>query len=301
MSMLSLRPVKPRDCLLAVALPTSRCQFLKSGLSPNRDFVSFLRRGYAGHLGVAEVTLSQVLDVYQPTLNELRLLVDSAREAGFRVVEGCRAGDLAAAFAEPVYCIVLFAHWVPHDLGPHQVLDEDRFRTALVRLLAGARSSIEQEALLPLVEKAPLFELCRELNKALTKPGLFAPAGTEVLAWSERFAAFENRNVLDSMGSDILLPGNRIELVDGLHSADSFRELIPASFDGVLDLTVCNSVVLIERIKLARRCTCIGNQETVNIQLRAIFYKGLFQVIERHEADYVETYQALRVELGHGL
>lgn len=52
------------------------------------------------------------------------------------------------------------------------------------------------------------------------------------------------REQLDELFADYVKPGNRLELVDGLHAKEVIGSAINANFDGVLDLSACNSMIL---------------------------------------------------------
>ena len=56
------------------------------------------------------------------------------------------------------------------------------------------------------------------------------------------------RDVLDTIFSELISPGNRLELFDGLHKCSTISESINENFQGVLDLTVCTSTILADSI-----------------------------------------------------
>jgi hypothetical protein len=56
------------------------------------------------------------------------------------------------------------------------------------------------------------------------------------------------RDLLDEWLRGLVRPGNRLELFDGLHPAAEISHAIPALFTGVLDLTVCTSTYLGDRL-----------------------------------------------------
>src|SRR5205814_2191181 len=68
--------------------------------------------------------------------------------------------------------------------------------------------------------------------------------------------------------------GSAFELRDGLHAVAAIIDAVPERFDGVIDLSVCNSIVLGEAIKRQRRgCLIITNAKPASLALRLIRYK----------------------------
>jgi hypothetical protein len=68
--------------------------------------------------------------------------------------------------------------------------------------------------------------------------------GVDCVLESEVTSLARRRDELDHLFRDLLRPGNRLELFDGLHSKEEVDSALSQSFDGVLDLTTCTSTVL---------------------------------------------------------
>ena len=61
------------------------------------------------------------------------------------------------------------------------------------------------------------------------------------------------REELDSIFTGLIRPGNRLELLDGLHSKETLEQWIAPTFDGVLDLASCTSTVLADYVSRRRK------------------------------------------------
>lgn len=56
------------------------------------------------------------------------------------------------------------------------------------------------------------------------------------------------RDLMDNLFSNLILPGNRLELFDGLHDCTTISRSIHGEFRGVLDLTTCTSTILADHV-----------------------------------------------------
>jgi hypothetical protein len=61
------------------------------------------------------------------------------------------------------------------------------------------------------------------------------------------------RDVIDETLGAMIVPGNRVELYDGLHTPGAIDDAIAADFRGDIDLSICTSLVLASLISKRRR------------------------------------------------
>src|SRR5262249_47722059 len=73
-----------------------------------------------------------------------------------------------------------------------------------------------------------------------------------------------NRSELDAWWPEAFIPGNRLELADGLHPPEVIAAWVPSAWTGVADLSSCQSSQLIEQIKQGRpdRIVVANERET---------------------------------------
>jgi len=104
------------------------------------------------------------------------------------------------------------------------------------------------------------------LNEALhvTLPEHSQEIGADEVVEHEVTRSARRRGEIDTIFSDLLRPGNRLELFDGLHSKEQIEIALAPAFCGILDLTTCTSTVLADYINRKRR------QEVRTVQFSTI-------------------------------
>ena len=93
----------------------------------------------------------------------------------------------------------------------------------------------------------------------------------------------------------------RIELTDGLREIDDVVAAIPPDYRGVIDLTVCHSVLLGDGIaRLRPDCVVIMNRGNAKLDYRCIVYRHVIRQISHRPESYVDVVARLRVALLKG-
>jgi hypothetical protein len=196
-------------------------------------------------------------------------LIEAANVSRIGVVPRATRADFAQAFASETEVVILVAHWrgsrlagqdllrnpetcaaaishsAPSDL-PWETMQEIRLRVS---------AALDDTSLkLPAPERRSRF--ADRLNKKVIRgsplPGVIEPAWGEHVVVSDLWLETRHRDVLDLCAKDTIVPGNRVELRDGLHSPSSLAALVPEQWAGLIDLGMCRSVVLGHRIKQGR-------------------------------------------------
>ena len=109
-------------------------------------------------------------------------------------------------------------------------------------------------------EGAALGSVCEILNDALraefVDEELERDYGfVDVVVENEGIRRSKRRALLDMMLGEHIVPGNRLELCDGFHDADAVLGAVSETFEGILDLTTCQSTYLADRIGREREAT----------------------------------------------
>lgn len=97
--------------------------------------------------------------------------------------------------------------------------------------------------------------IVRTLNLAIERGAFqrFFPHGLgQRVALHKLISETLSRDMVDAALKGYIRPGNLLELFDGLHAAGVLVDAIPPSFDGVLDLSCCNSSVPATLLRLER-------------------------------------------------
>ncbi len=168
--------------------------------------------------------------------------------------------------------VILFGHWKGAEIANDDILppknlqsfvERTGFDTPLTRWLRERFRQLDSESrtaprafLHKLRWKTrPAATLVSILRDALTTPlaeGAAEADGIDRIIQHELFVAANRRDELDSLFDGLLKPGNRLELFDALHAKEAVESAVAPDFDGVLDLTTCNSTVLANHLATRR-------------------------------------------------
>src|SRR5262249_72660 len=86
-----------------------------------------------------------------------------------------------------------------------------------------------------------------------------------------------------------------LELRDGLATAESMISLLPVSYSGILDMSVCNSTLFGWALKLARpACTTLSWPYLADIEVGGLVYKVTLSELARRPRPYLEAWTAVR-------
>jgi hypothetical protein len=108
---------------------------------------------------------------------------------------------------------------------------------------------------------------------------------------------FLRRKILERGMPGILSNGASVEFRDGLVMIETLAKSVDVDYAGMLDLSVCNSILLGELIKLrAPNCLVAATELPALVDFRFMLYRSLFQLL-KHGAPYLETLTRLREEL----
>ncbi|MCA1472774.1 hypothetical protein I6F09_33525 [Bradyrhizobium sp. IC3195] len=285
----------PSDCILLLALPRS-FDAIQSALGggPYADYVS---RG---------LLWGNVLELWESTFKGVasaaNALAVEARNIGISVTEDATLADLHASF-EGFRIITIVAHWRGPTLSKEDIAlppslianrlceDQDEF-SALFRIGMApdwttrlATSGSED------IRRSRLAEL---LNTRLSRPPPLAPS-PQATQWHMDFTTLYhfNRAALDHWWPDAIRAGNRLELFDGLHSAEDIGGTVPNSWAGVADLSNCQSAQLISIVKCYRHDrVVIANELETDPVSRMAALQGVYRLVAQGW-DYVEARRRL--------
>jgi hypothetical protein len=294
--------VRIEDCGVAVAIPLSKQEWL-GDIQPRsgREYARF----YLQTVGAGADAANDVWEkLYEP--REVRPILNSLEvieRLGVEVRRGSSLDDIRA-LARARTVVIIVAHWRSGMLYPDHLLDPDKFITRLARssslimtrlrdaLPSERRTNLETLALQP----NQLPSLLADLNRALQSPLLEEDASAAPSP--PAFELARNRAALDAECHDVLDVTSGLELQDDTHPAESVATCLDESFDGIVDLMSCFSVVLAERIKRrAPHCQILANREATAPVIRVTFVREVLRSISRSPADYVAVSRAVRERL----
>jgi hypothetical protein len=273
--------VSARDCALLLAIPLTRDDFVAAYLDPQRDFCRQF-----------EVRDAQVAPhaIWALFFEEVAALVDRVARAvqrlGVTVIRGARLDDWSRALAAH-RVVTLVAHWrfVP-------IVAEDIVDLAALLHHTSRRASEVSRA----VDDALPPGAIDHASIARALDALCAPAARRYLA-SDRRGDPRDRG-LSRAFLEHDLPGLRhapaIELADRMHATSEVIAATPYGYEGVIDLTVCNSILLAELLKRAcRPALVVCSEFRASLAFRMIRYQLLVERIHAQRARYTDAIQQL--------
>jgi hypothetical protein len=81
-----------------------------------------------------------------------------------------------------------------------------------------------------------------------------------------------------------------LEFADGAVPLGRVVTAVPCAFDGVLDLTMCNSTVLTEEVRRrCRRTLIIANRSAATLDIRMEFYNAAMDLVQRRQVNYEDA------------
>jgi hypothetical protein len=287
------KPVSPGDCALAVGLPLTREEFM-GGLTSGRDFARHVRRTNFRH-GLSEDYYWE--EVYRPVTETVLRVCNRVEKVGVAVRESVTLEDLA----ELVRCykvVSLVGHWRFMALVPEDLLDAYR----LIDALRGPEGALHTAISAAMQRRSP--ELWKQYHPG--SPGVLLASLNEMIRdahlWYHREGGLSvrepteedlqrlTRPAVEQAFPTLIRQGLAIELSDGMHKIGEIVDAIPAGFDGLLDLTICNSVILGAAIKRVRPgCTVAVSRYSVEIAVRTALYSLVIEELKHGGLSFMDA------------
>lgn len=299
--------VSPQDCVLAFALPLQESDFYEALQDTSlKDFAKLRQRHFP-----ALSNLALWRNDYSKFVKRLATIFERVTQLGVTVITEFSHSQIPqlARFK----AITLVTHWTGAAFVESDFLD---VRSLLYKLLFSdgsigeflrSRCSHQQLLLLENNYKQQYTKEVRLVLKSILNSIIECPefgqqfcAGIG-LTWpkdSVTYQSYYNRILLEDFFGPIVREGNQLELFDGFCRITDFVNQIPDTFDGVFDLTVCNSVILQDSLR--SRCNqslVIANRKATDAIIRLLFYTKLIEILHDQPQKYAEAYANLRIEM----
>jgi hypothetical protein len=287
---------EPRPSL-AVALPFSLDEVRRQLALPHRyDYARAMQGPTGGASG--ELVWEAHLE---PVVAHLDSLLPELRELGVEVTPRITRDELRLLFQRS-RLVTLIAHWkgarlLPGDL-PDPVTLAQRILREQSRVCDLLRSLIDRAALQRVADapNGPIsthrVALTRVLNGAIaSETRLFRsnlPEHIQLMLLPLEREEF-NRQQLDAWFEELIVPGNRIELQDGLLTETEFAELIPANFVGTIHAANCHSVLL-ERCITTPTRRVLASEDVLPPLMVLELYLTVVRMLRNSEVPYEELW-----------
>jgi len=297
------QPVRPPDCALAVAVPLTREQFLDDLSRPDlKDYAFHVKRENLLD-GASE---EYYCDLFERSVRVARRVCDEVEALGVTVRRAARLDDFTDLLRSKKV-VTLVTHWRFTRLLPEDIVDERDLWHALVapegrvqRAVARAVSRIDPELLVEEEARAPRASSLRErlsvaLNSVAAASHALYRASNEPLSpdWNgapsgviERLT----RTELEQAFPSLIAFGRSVEFSDRMFAVQEVVAAVPNGFDGLLDLTTCNSVILGKAIKAKHPdCLVAMNRYATALHVRMPLYKLVIEELARRAAPFADT------------
>jgi len=287
----------PADCALAFAIPLSRERFLTALDQSENDFVSHFRKGRGLQRADPEFCW-QVYEAEEAAF--VSAVCEDVAQRGVTVVHDVELTQLTALLAQfSVVTLVAHFRFVEFEIedieGPLAILDS----------LREPASELQRKIRERVIDLDPdLLEHGRDrvesLQSRLSNVFRTIAHQAERLYWDE--------NVQTSSGGDAhfdmrltraeferafpgdIKPASVIEFSDGLHTIPELVQSIPVEFSGLLDLTVCNSVIPASIIREHRpNCLIAANRKPAELRSRMYLYGLEISLLAKEPALFVDV------------
>jgi hypothetical protein len=230
-------------------------------------------------------------------------LVDQAGKLGVAVRENANMQDLAGLFGSR-RVVTIVAHW----RGPQISRRDLQIEAAVIlnrmsqasgevvhRLICGLPADWSTRLNSTQSEQERCSRLAELLDARMCRlPALASPpAGTE---WHADAVTLRhmNRVALEQLWPDAIKAGNRLELADGLHSADALGAIVPEKWEGIADFSNCQSAQLIDKIKQYRSDRIvIANEGETNPVRRMELLRVVYDLLSKNQTDYASVREAM--------
>lgn len=141
----------------------------------------------------------------------------------------------------------------------------------------------------------PIVRVAQTVTQAVKKHGVTVVQNATLAAFQDLLPHFQVITLVAHWRSHGFEIGE-IEFFDRLQSVNEVNAVIPLSYEGILDFSVCHSRILGNAIKRGRRCLVITNDKEATPVFRLLIYKGTIELLAHHPMDYPEATTKVRKE-----
>lgn len=304
-------PTEPRDCALAIAIPLSREEFLADLAQPEeKDFVHHFRKGY----GLERADPEFCWQAYEA--NEalfVKAVCAEATRFGVTVAYEVRLADFANLLLRfPVVSLVAHSRFVP--VQPTDILDASK----IIKTLQAPENDVHEAMRQTLLQRDPQLldsRISTNMEYVDLKSRVASVIGT-VAGEAEKLyldnmscqefdvedgpvAVMRNRLTrleFEQAFPGCIVPARVIEFRDSIHTVPELIASIPPAFTGLLDLTVCNSVIPAAFIRSKRTgCIVAANRGPTELRSRMYFYGLQIRLVAQESKSFIEAIKEVRL------
>lgn len=289
--------ITPRECSLAVALPLTREEFM-------HDLAANPRAGYASAFaqnGREGLAAEIVWELFEPWAKLANDVIAEAKGHHVTLVQPVTLEEFSGLLSR-FPATTLFAHWHTPQFTEEQIVSPEAIWKAmsnrespLSRRIQEIASLLDAPPQLPSDSSpAAIAEFLNLLIEPVpcsedAKPGGITQKQVE---WHQK------RMLLERTLPDAFRGGAGVDFADGWHSIEAIVAAVPNDYSGTLDLTICNSNVLAEKIRdRFLKSVVIANERPTTTGFRFAIYAEIIEILSRKAGNYEEISRKLRDKL----
>lgn len=245
---------------------------------------------------------------YADIANEATKFVPTMKRAGVTVSSDTTLKEFIALLAGKKV-VILIAHWRSDLLQTDDVCDEHNFVSAVSRsdnaiLFPVRRMIVNREERVLSNGQLSIPLIIDEINRSLIKALRIIPED-RVLEENVYPASIESQlHTARASFAEELFPSIRngagVEFADGVKPLEEIVESFPSTFEGVLDLSICNCGLLAEMLRARTlnrdRWLAIWTERPVVIADRLVFYGYMLRLLKLG-IPYLHAVQMLREQM----
>lgn len=279
--------VYPKDCSVLMTLPVTREDFFSDLQNGRKDFLR------SQNFDSAYSNQEKWDGFKKRAADDVLKMIDCLREQGVNVILRATLKDLVAVQRKSKV-IVLFAHWRSGlALREEDIRWEKIGDVSMLPALSPVRRLLEASSTAALRKK-----ITRRLNEILPTEALCSHPwfgqGPNQRPATEEHRVYLNRKFLDKQFPGVFGPNTSVEFADGLAPIEMVAGSFARTFQGIVDLSVCNSILLGELIRTqSPKCLIVATRLPADAPFRAIFYRFLFKGL-RGGRPYIPVVDELR-------
>jgi hypothetical protein len=279
--------MRPADCALVVTVPLDRAEFM-ADIHAGTDFLDQFRARQRTRL------LEVLWTVYESSVASAATIIARARRRGVTVCTRSGLADFTRCLEQHAV-VTLVAHWRSARFRASEIDDPAAVRRLLFPEEA-ARSGAQPptaDGIAEALNRRLEFDLVRRAQCRVDD------SGGAAMETRRQYALWQARqDTQNRLGSAVRRGGPGVEFVGGVVDVEKLVAAIPATFSGVLDLTVCNSTLLAEEIRRRRRSgLVIANAFPATLDTRMDFYDAAMRLVQHEGVSYQDAVFMVRSRL----
>jgi len=300
-----------------LAIPLTREQFLQDlRQSSDKDFAKHVKSS-SFQPGTSDEYYWEM--VYEPIARLTESICAKAESLGVTVNRAAQLADLVTLLRE-FKVVTLVTHWRFMRFRPTDVLDPVGFLSAVRRPRTLVEHAVQRgfkEFHRELLDEGVLYgspehlrvRMVEVLNEIIAVAHrLYQPDKGigEVDDNAQPEAGLSDSRSLDRLtraALELSFPreiasGKAVEFVDGMKTISEIVDQIPITFTGLLDLTICNSVILGEAIKNSRpECLVAVNRYPAELHVRLGMYRLTILMLSRRHMSYMDALSRVAIKV----